>query len=202
MDDRTAGEDEKDRPTLLAVGRMVEKKGFEYLIAACALLQKRGVDFELNMIGERGDQSPLIEELIRRHDLSDCIKLLPPLPQRELTDHYQSARAFVLPCIILDDGDRDGIPNVMAEAMACAVPVVVTGISGIPEIVEDRIHGLIVPTREAKPLADALQHLLLDPKLAKRLGTAGRKRIEAVFDARATHKNLKVLFDDVLASTA
>jgi glycosyltransferase involved in cell wall biosynthesis len=179
---------------------MVEKKGFKYLIDACALLRDRGVDFELEIIGERGEQSQLIEESIQRQGLSGHIKLLPPLPQRALTAHYQSARAFVLPCIILDDGDRDGIPNVMAEAMACAVPVVVTGISGIPEIVENRIHGLIVPTREAESLADALQQLLFDPQLARQLGISGRRRIEAVFDAKATHRNLKVLFDDVLAS--
>lgn len=186
---------------LLAVGRMVEKKGFIYLIEACRILRNRGISFQLDVIGERGDQSDVICDAIAEYRLEGHIKLQAPVPQDALIHYYRSAAIFVLPCIILDDGDRDGIPNVMAEAMACALPVVVTGISGIPELVENDVNGVLVPTRDAQPLANAIERLLRNPEICNRLGEAARHRIEAVFDANTTHDRLKNLFDNALGNT-
>ena len=185
---------------LLAVGRMVEKKGFIYLIEACRLLRDRGVSFQLDVVGEPGDQTSVIHDTIAEHQLEDHINLQAPVPQDALINYYRAAAIFVLPCIILDDGDRDGIPNVMAEAMACALPVVVTGISGIPELVENDVNGVLVPTRDARPLADAIERLLRNPATCNRLGEAARHRIETVFDANTTHDRLKLLFDNALTS--
>jgi len=185
---------------LLAVGRMVEKKGFIYLIEACRILRDRGVSFKLELVGEAGDQSDRIRDAIAEYGLGNHIELQAPVPQSALLNYYRSAAIFVLPCIVLDDGDRDGIPNVMAEAMACALPVVVTGISGIPELVENDVNGVLVPTRDARPLADAIERLLQNPATRMRLGEAARHRIEAVFDANATHHRLKSIFDHALAN--
>lgn len=187
---------------LLSVGRMVEKKGFAYLVDACAEVRDRGYAFELEIVGECGDQTDLIAAKIAALNLDDRISLLPPETQCALAKRYQTALAFVLPCVILADGDRDGIPNVMAEAMACGLPVIVTNISGIPEIVEHEVNGLMVPPREVGLLADAIARLIDDPELGIRLGQSGRRRIEEVFDATATHKTLKVLFADALARAA
>lgn len=183
---------------LLTVGRHVEKKGFVYLIEACHILRQRGVRFNLDIIGETGDQTERLQADIARYELIDIVHLLPPIPQNQLKAHYNNAHVFVLPCIILADGDRDGIPNVMAEAMASGLPVVVTGISGIPEIVDDGINGLIVPTADSHALADALFRILAQPKLCNLLGTAARQRIEDVFDARDTHKVLLEVFEQTL----
>jgi glycosyltransferase involved in cell wall biosynthesis len=135
-----------------------------------------------------------MRRLIEVHGLQDTVQLLPPLAQRDLVERYHASSVFVLPCVILADGDRDGIPNVMAEAMACALPVVVTGISGIPEIVDDYETGLIVAERDSEALADAIERVLTDDALAKRLGKAARRRVEARFDADMTHLVLKDLF--------
>ena len=183
---------------LVAVGRMVEKKGFIYLIEACRLLRLRGVQFKLDIIGEAGDQTPLLENAIIDADLQELVRLCAPVKQAELVQYYASAAAFVLPCVVLDDGDRDGIPNVMAEAMACGLPVVVSSVSGIPELVTHGENGLLVAPRDSEALAAALELVLSDPERAKRLGQAGRATIESVFDAERTHEALKALFDETL----
>lgn len=186
----------EDRPLILSVGRHVEKKGFVYLIEASLHLRDRGISHRLQIIGEEGDQTGLLQAMIREHALEAFVQLLPPLQQHQLVECYRKASVFVLPCVILDDGDRDGIPNVMAEAMACALPVVVTGISGIPEMVNDWETGLIVAQRDSEGLADAIAVVLDDPALANALGKAARKRVEERFDAKATHVTLRDLFHD------
>ena len=189
---------EKKPRRLVSVGRLVEKKGFVYLVEACQILRDRQIDFHLDIIGEKGDQYGVIKNAIARYQLDDEVKLLPPVPQRELTKYYNDATAFVLPCVVLADGDRDGIPNVMAEAMASGLAVIVTGVSGIPEIVEHEVNGLIVPDRDAGALANAIARVLTAPELCERLGRAARERIEKVFDAEITHMQLISLFRDVL----
>ncbi|MCP5144502.1 MAG: glycosyltransferase [Gammaproteobacteria bacterium] len=180
---------------LVAVGRMVEKKGFIYLIEACGLLRDRGIPFALDIIGEQGDQTTLLEFAIRKHALTDHIRLLSPMPQANLVGIYRESDVFVLPCVVVADGDRDGIPNVMAEAMACGLPVVVTDVSGIPEIVNNGRNGVIVPPRDSAALADAIADLIAHPEKGVSLGSAARASIETVFDASRTHESLKSLFD-------
>jgi glycosyltransferase involved in cell wall biosynthesis len=189
-------------PLLLSVGRHVQKKGFIYLLKACRLLRQRHVEFRLEIVGERGDQSELLENYIQQHGLDHRISLKPPVRQAQLTDYYQRAAVFVLPCVVLADGDRDGIPNVIAEAMACELPVVVTGISGIQEIVQHQKNGLIVGERSATELADAIESLLLQPDKALRIGAAARQSIEFCFDADKTHRDLKKHFDSYTKAVA
>jgi glycosyltransferase involved in cell wall biosynthesis len=186
--------EQHERPKLLSVGRFVAKKGFRYLVEACAELRDRGLEFELDIVGEPGEESATIAELVESLRLHDRVRLLPPVPQAELAALYRSAAAFVLPCVVVESGDRDGIPNVMAEAMASGLPVVVSEVSGIPELVETEVNGLLVPPRSSAGLAAALERVIGDPTLRQRLGRAARERITAVFDAAKTHEQLADIF--------
>lgn len=186
-------------PVILSVGRFVEKKGFPYLVEACRLLRARGHHFRCRIVGQRDEQSALVQQLIEAGDLSDVIQIQGGVTQEELRQIYAEATLFALPCFVVDNGDRDGIPNVLAEAMATALPVVSTNISGIPEIVEHGVNGLLVPQKNAVVLADALEKLLLDPALRRQLGQAARTTITKVFDAWQTTVALRTLFSEQLA---
>lgn len=187
-------------PLVLSVGRFVEKKGFDYLVQACARLRDRGLAFKCIILGEKGSAHASLSGLIAECGLGDTVELHPPVTQEALREVYRRARVFALPCQVMDDGDRDGIPNVLAEAMAMGVPVVSTRISGIPELVDDGVHGLLVPSRDADGLADALERVLTDAGLRARLSDAGRRRICERFDSRRTTVALRDLFVRAMAA--
>jgi len=178
---------------LLAVGRLVEKKGFDRLVNACALLRDRGVRFACRIVGEDGSAAPALRAQIDALGLQGVVQLHGPVAQDRLRDIYRDARAFALPCRVMADGDRDGFPNVLAEAMAMGVPVVTTPISGIPEMIDDGVHGLLVDG-SAQALADAIGRVLGDDALHARLARAARARICERFDSRRTTTTLRDLF--------
>src|SRR5439155_24698080 len=122
--------------------------------------------------GEEGEHGAEGRRRIAARGLADAVRLTGPLGQAALFQEYRRATVFCLPCRVAEDGDRDGIPNVLVEAMACGLPVVTTGISGIPELVADGINGLIVPPEDPAALAEAMVRLHRDPDLARRLGGA------------------------------
>jgi glycosyltransferase involved in cell wall biosynthesis len=167
----------------LAVGRLVRKKGFDVFVDACAILKQQGVSFEACIVGERGDHDKEIRQKILVHGLSDQVRLAGPLSQPDLYREYRSSTVFCLPCRVLDNGDRDGIPNVLLEAMACGLPVITTGVSGIPEAIEDGVNGLLVPPDDPESLADALLSVKRDRELADRLGTQAKSTIDMRFNA-------------------
>jgi glycosyltransferase involved in cell wall biosynthesis len=133
--------------------------------------------------------------------LQDCFSLHGVMTQDALRALYACARLFALPCQVMDDGDRDGFPNVLAESMAMGVPVVTTAISGIPEMIDDGVHGLLVPPRDASALADALQRVLTDDGLWQRLAIGGRTQMVERFDSRRTTLALRDLFAAQLPPT-
>jgi glycosyltransferase involved in cell wall biosynthesis len=182
----------RDTPTILAVGRLVEKKGYPYLIEACRLLIDRGYDVRLRIVG--GGQ---MKDALRRHiaevGLDERVELLGARPQDEVIELYRTATVFALPCVVLDNGDRDGIPNVLVEAMRLGLPVVSTAVSGIPELVGDETTGLLVPPRDAEALASALARLLDDAQLRTRLATGAAHRVAREFDLAANAARLKAL---------
>ena len=151
-----APRDTPGRVRLLAVGRLVRKKGLDTLVDACALLRDRGLDFEAVIAGESGESEQEVRDRVAAGGLEDRVTLQGPLTQDALFEEYRRASVFALPCRVLEDGDRDGIPNVLMEAMACSVPVVTTGVSGITELVRDGENGLIVEPDRPVDLADAL----------------------------------------------
>ena len=190
--------DEWRLPMILSVGRMVEKKGFVYLVEACRLLKDRGYDFECLIVGGTGDQTEEIKNVIERLKLGGTVSLHNAVTQEELRKVYEQATIFALPCQVVDDGDRDGIPNVLVEAMAMELPVVSTIISGIPELIEDRVNGLLVPEKNVSLLAGALEELLNDSRLCLRLGSAARQTVCQTFDSGHNIRELKAVFESML----
>ena len=126
---------------VLGVGRLIPKKGFDILVQACAILHQKRVPFEAVIVAEGGEHEEEIRRLITVNGLENSIFLPGPMSQSQLFDEYRKASAFCLPCRVLENGDRDGIPNVLMEAMAVGVPVVSTPISGIPELIHDGVMG-------------------------------------------------------------
>jgi glycosyltransferase involved in cell wall biosynthesis len=139
------------------------------------VLRDRGLDFEAVIAGESGAHEAAVRARIADLGLSDRVRLAGPMDQAGLHREYRRASVFCLPCRVLDDGDRDGIPNVLVEAMACGVPVVTTGISGIPELVRDGENGLLVPPDDAAALAASVERVARDAALADRLGRRARE---------------------------
>jgi len=171
-----------DRPRdIIAVGRLVEKKGFDDLVEACALLAQRGRDLRCRIIG----MGPLEAELrarIARLGLQDRVELLGPRPQGEVRDLVQAAAVFAAPCVVGGDGNRDGLPTVLLEAMALGTPCVSTGVTGIPEVVRDGETGLLVDEHDPTSLATAIERLLEDGALRVELAERARGLIEQEFD--------------------
>lgn len=184
-----------DLPMLLAVGRLVEKKGFGHLVNACALLRDAGQQFRCVIVGEPGDQGEALRAAIAAHRLDGVVTIQGAVKHDQLRELYARAALFVLPCLVAANGDRDGIPNVLAEAMAMGLPVVTTPVSGIPELVEDGRNGVFVKEADDLSLAEALGRLLAEPAERDRLGIAARNTILDVFDARRTIVALGQLFE-------
>ncbi len=191
-----------DEPLILSVGRLVEKKGFTHLVAACQILKRRGIPFICELVGT-GPLSSALKEQIGGCGVGGCVRLVGPLPQQELRRHYERARVFALPCVQAADGDRDILPNAVKEAMAVGVPVVTSRMPGIEELVEDGRSGMLVEPGDAAALADRLELLLGDAPLRQRLAEQGRKTIELCFDRRINFALLrKLLLDALRAPTA
>jgi glycosyltransferase involved in cell wall biosynthesis len=183
-----------DRLRVISVGRLVAKKGFDVLVDALALLTERGVDVTAAIAGEPGPEGHSIRERVATSGLSERVEFLGTLSQAELFAEYRRSNVFALACRITDDGDRDGIPNVMMEAMAAELPVVSTAVSGIPELVETDVNGLLVPPEDAAALADAIWRLSKDPALAQRLAAAGANTIAEHFDGEVLARRMAELF--------
>jgi glycosyltransferase involved in cell wall biosynthesis len=173
-----------DPPLILSVGRLVEKKGFEYLIAACARLRAVGRRFQCRIVAGSRDRWDELSAQVRELGLEEHVVLEGPLENEAVRGWYRRATVFALPCVVAGDGDRDGIPNVLVEAAATGVPIVSTAVSGIPELVRDGDTGLVVPERDAEALASAIARLLDAPELRERLRTRARARVEECFDLR------------------
>ena len=131
-------------PHLLAVGRLVEKKGFPDLIDAIAALRERGINCTCDIIGDGNQRETLAAHIARLH-LEDRVRLLGNRSQAEVKNHIRQAAMLIAPSIISADGDRDGLPTILVEAMALGTPCISTNIVGIPELVRDGDTGLLAP---------------------------------------------------------
>jgi glycosyltransferase involved in cell wall biosynthesis len=165
---------------ILAVGRLREKKGFATLVRAVAALREQGVDAVCDIVGY-GEQQPVLEAQIASLRLEGHVRLGGKMSHARIRDLYREADVFVAPSEIAADGDRDGIPNVLLEAMATALPVVTTPVSGIPEVVRDGENGLLVPPADTAALAAAIARLAASASLRERLGAAARRAVIAQF---------------------
>ncbi len=191
---------EGGRPLILSVGRFCEKKGFPTLIEACRLLRERGREFECRIVG----YGPMEGELRRRiaeAGLNGVVTLPGQMRQTELAGIYRTARMFVLPCQVNEDGDRDGIPNVLLEAMASRLPVVSTAISGITELIEPGVNGMLARERDAESLAGAMDLLLGEAELGRKLGRRGRETVLSRFEMEASARRVYGILTGQSAAT-
>ncbi len=170
-------------PVIAAVGRLVEKKGFGDLLDAVALLRRQGREVRLDLVGTGLLQEQLVAQ-VEALGLQDVVTMHGALPQSEVRRIVSGAAVFAAPCVVAEDGNRDGLPTVVLEAMALGTPCVATPVTGIPEVVNDGVTGLLVPERAPEALAQALARVLDSPSLAVSLARAARTRVETDFDSR------------------
>jgi glycosyltransferase involved in cell wall biosynthesis len=176
-------------PLIVAVGRLIAKKGFVDLLRSCRLLRELGKSFRCEIIGE-GPLDQELREQIAQLDLQDCVALLGPKPQHEIREHLAAATAFVLPSVIDPDGGMDNLPTVIMEAMAAGLPVVSTSIGGIPEMVIESETGFLVPPGDVAALAGAIEKVVSDRPLARKLGQTGYGCAQRLF---SIEKNVREL---------
>ncbi|HYM82216.1 MAG TPA: glycosyltransferase family 4 protein [Candidatus Limnocylindria bacterium] len=178
---------------VLCIGTLHEVKGQTYLIEACRQLAERGHQVACHLIGDGEDQQQLVRQA-RQAGIADRVHFLGRLDQREVREALRRADVLAAPSVPTHNGRREGIPVALMEGMASGVPSVGSRISGIPELIEDGESGLLVEPRDAKGLADALERLLRDPQLRRRLGAAGRAKVEREFDLRKSAASLSRRF--------
>lgn len=179
-------------PLILAVGRLVETKGFHTLIEACTRLRATGATAECLIVGE-GPERERLTRMVAELQLADWVTLFGKLPPAEVSARYSQASLLVMPSCVRNN-DRDGIPNVLLEAMVMGIPVVSTRVSGIPELVRDNETGLLVNADDPEALANAIARLLTDHPLAERLARAGRELVLQEFNIHKSARRLQRLF--------
>lgn len=184
-------------PTIISVGRLVEKKGLSILVDACDLLHQWGCDFQCHIVGS-GDLQGELQRQILDLSLQHKVTLKGDRPQKEVFKLVQQSAVFVAPYIIGKDGNRDGLPTVLLESMALGTPCVATDVTGIPELVIHQNTGLIVPQQDAKSLALAIQQFLIDKDLRIRCAGEARKLIESHFNI---HHNSELLRQHFISSS-
>jgi glycosyltransferase involved in cell wall biosynthesis len=180
---------------LLAVGRFCRTKGFDVLIDACSVLARRGFPFQLTLVGA-GLPLPtaLIRRRIRIHGLRARVFLPGFVSHDRMSELYAATDIFIMPSVVHPSGDRDGIPNVIMEALAHRIPVVATDVCGIPEVVEDGVTGRLVAQRDPEAIADAVMALAADRESALAMAEEGKKRVAAMFDPETNTRSILDFF--------
>ncbi len=190
--------------SILAVGRLVVKKGFVDLLRACRIMKQQQIKFDCTVVGDGPERDNLLS-LQRELDLEDVVTFTGPKNLDEVTDLMSRATLFCLPCTTAPDNNIDALPTVLLEALACGLPIVSTTVSGVPEIVDSGEDGLLTPPDDPEAVADAITRLLESPPLRSRFAVNGRKKAELKFDLRKNVTALLKLFNEypgVLAAEA
>ncbi|MGE3315794.1 MAG: glycosyltransferase [Planctomycetaceae bacterium] len=176
---------------VLCIGTMHEVKGQTYLLEACKLLADRGVDVRCHLVGKGPDWDALKAQ-VRDAKLEDRVVFHGLMNRSQIAELVSKCDVLAAPSVPTEDGRREGIPVVLMEAMASELPVVASRLSGIPELVDDGVSGLLTTPRDASAIADALEQLSRDPELRRELGKAGRVKVLSEFDV---HRNAAKLAD-------
>jgi colanic acid/amylovoran biosynthesis glycosyltransferase len=179
---------------LLSVARLVEKKGIEYGVRAVAALRAAGVRVSYTVIGD-GPLRGRLDALVRELGVSDVVHLAGERDQGAVAAAMADAHLFLAPSVTASDGDMEGIPVSLMEAMASGLPVVATRHSGIPELVRDGVSGFLVPERDAEALAFVLDHLVRRPSRWTEVGRAARETIEREHDVEVLNDRLAALLE-------
>lgn len=184
----------------LAVGRFVEKKGFKYLVDACAILKDEGIDFQCLLVGY-GDEEENLNRQITENGLENEVLMPGSQTQEKLMETMRDSSLMVLPCIVSSTGDRDGLPTVLLEAMMMELPLVSTKVAGIPEIIDHEETGLLVPPEDPEKLAAALKTILKDRIRALNMGKAGRVKAQQLFSLDNNVNTLLGYFNCAVSGT-
>lgn len=181
---------------IVSAGRLVEKKGFKDLIDACAILEHRGCNFHCQIIGT-GPLEAELRKQIEQLGIEPLVDLVGPLPRDQLIESVHNAAVFSAPCVIGEDGDRDGLPTVLLEAMALGTPCVSTEVTGIPEVLQNGETGFMIPQHDPVSLAAALEELLSNPSLRVQLAMKARQRIEKDFNIHSNSALIREVFQNI-----
>ena len=165
---------------ILSIARLVEKKGLIYLVEAIHILIKKGYKVKCSIIGE-GPLKETLENHIKDNRSHQYVYIIDFIEQTEVKKYFITSDLFILPCIIAQNGDRDGLPNVILEAMIMGVPVISTPVSAIPEIIEDRVTGILVRKNNANAIADAILELKNDRELYNKIVENSRRKLREEF---------------------
>ena len=182
-------------PSVVCVAALKPYKGLPVLIEACRLLRNAGTPFHCDIVGE-GPQRRELAAAILRSRLQDDVHLLGARPQHEVARLVPSASVFVLPSVVAPDGQMEGIPVALMEAMAAGRPVIASALSGIPELIEDGVTGVLVPPGDAARLAEAIQSLTSDAARARKLGERARETVRREFRLDAVVAELLARIDE------
>lgn len=178
---------------ILTVARLTAKKGLDTVLSALGRLAAAGVAFTYDLVGEGEDRAALAAKA-RKCGIADRVTFHGAMPHERVLDLYRQAHAFVLGCRVLPNGDRDGVPNVLVEAMAMGLPVAATAVSALPELVRHEETGLLCPPDDPAALAENIRRLLDDGPLRERLVAAGREAVARDFDNAANTRRLAGIF--------
>lgn len=182
---------------VLTIARLVEKKGVAFAIEAVAGLLSKGEGIEYLIVGD-GVLREHLWQMIESKGLERHIKLLGWKTHEEVKRLLEDSHVLVAPSLTSEEGDQEGIPNAIKEAMASGLPVISTLHSGIPELVTDRVSGFLVPERDASSLAKGLAFLIRHPEICNEMGLAGRRQVEEKFDTHRLNKQLEELYLSVM----
>ncbi|MBP2381024.1 glycosyltransferase involved in cell wall biosynthesis [Brachybacterium sacelli] len=184
----------REVPRLLAVGRLVEKKGFAHLIDAVAALREAGTPVRAEIVGD----GPLHEDLAARiahHGLGQSVRLLGPRTQEEVRTLLQEADLFVAPFVIAEDGNADGLPTVLLEAMASGIPCIAADVTAVGEVVRTGETGWLIRSGETAPLATAIRDAIAAGSELRRLTDAARELIETEYASEGQAARLRALVE-------
>ena len=180
-------------PSVVSVGRLIEKKGFGDLVTACEMLKSRGLDFTCDIIGE-GPLQAALQSQINKSDLEARVKLVGPQTQAQIASRFARATVFVLPCTREAGGGMDNLPTVIMEAMAAGLPIISTPLGGVPEMVEQGVSGELVPEHDPASMADAIERFIREPQRAREFGQKGRAIARDKFSIETSARLLRALF--------
>ena len=197
--ERNISADSERPPHIVSLSSLTERKGMPMLVEACRILRDRGVPFTCTIAGD-GPQRALLEQKIGDYELENHVRLAGRYFQEEIRDYLNNAHVFALACVTASNGDIDGVPVALMEAMAMKVPTVSTYVSGIPELIDHEISGLLVPEQSPEELADAIERLLDDQPFANALATEAREKVTREFNLDNSAQQLISLFDQQIHS--
>jgi len=187
----------QDKLKIVAIGRFVEKKGFEYTVEAAKLLKEEGAPFKLSMIGD-GPLRAELQGLANRHDIGEEVIFTGYLSQEKINTELAKSDILIAASVEAKTGEKEGIPVTIIEAMAAGILVIATDHSGIPEVVKDKETGLLVPEKDPMAIAEAIKLAQKDDNLRKNCIANARKLAEDKFDIRKTAGAMKRLFEENL----